>query len=132
MQGTGDAIGRSSGSGGPSGGSLLGSWKVLFLGIGVGVIAVLGLGLVVGGPLIVAHRNDLPLERQYGNYAVSVVARLSAGNEQNPLAGNRRAMVTGREAYTGSCAQCHGAKGDGRGVFGQATYPQATDLTTHD
>lgn len=109
-----------------------GSWRLLLIGVVVGVIAVIGVGLVIGGPLLVAHRNDLPLERLYGSYAVSMVARLGAGNEQNPVAGNRRALITGREAYTGSCAQCHGAKGDGRGVFGQATYPQATDLTSHD
>jgi mono/diheme cytochrome c family protein len=132
MQSTGDITGRSGGSSGPSSGGLAGSWRSLLLGIVVGVVGVMGVGLVVGGPLIIAHRTDLPLERLYGSYAVSLIARLSAGSEQNPLAGNRRALISGRDAYTGSCAQCHGAKGDGRGVFGQATYPQATDLTSHD
>jgi mono/diheme cytochrome c family protein len=32
----------------------------------------------------------------------------------------------------GSCAECHGANGDGKGVFGAATYPPATDLTNGD
>ena len=32
----------------------------------------------------------------------------------------------------GSCAECHGSTGDGKGVFGAATYPPATDLTSHD
>jgi mono/diheme cytochrome c family protein len=102
------------------------------LGIVVGAIGILGIGLVIGGPLILAHRQDLPLERHYGNFAISVAARLGAGNQTNPLAGNNRAVEMGRNAYTGSCAQCHGARGDGKGVFGQATYPNATDLTSND
>jgi mono/diheme cytochrome c family protein len=45
------------------------------------------------------------------------------------VSNDQRALTTGRAAYTGSCAVCHGAKGDGRGVFGRSTYPDATDLT---
>ncbi len=48
------------------------------------------------------------------------------------MASNPRAIAAGREAYTGSCAECHGATGDGKGAFGQSTYPAATDLTSHD
>jgi len=36
----------------------------------------------------------------------------------------------GHNAYTGACAQCHGAKGDGKGSFGVITSPPATDLTS--
>ena len=45
---------------------------------------------------------------------------------------DRRALNQGREAYTGACASCHGATGDGRGLFGQAMYPDATDLRSHE
>ena len=86
--------------------------------------------LVVALPFALTHRQDLPLERIYGDAAVSVVSQVLGGNATNPVANDRRALDTGRIAYTGSCAVCHGAKGDGRGVFGPTTYPDATDFTT--
>ncbi len=107
-------------------------WASYLVGLIVGMaVAAVG-GLVVAGPLVVAHRQDLPLERLYGNFAVSIAARLNAGSQTNPLAGNERAISTGRAAYTGSCSVCHGATGDGKGAFGQATYPPATPLVSHD
>ena len=90
------------------------------------------MGLIVAGPLAITHRQDLPLERAYGHYAIAVASRLTAGHPRNPLALDPRATATGRDEYTGSCAECHGATGDGKGVFGQATYPPATDLTSAD
>lgn len=96
-----------------------------------GIVAGLVLAGVVGLLLplfLLTHRSDLPGERGFGAMAVSLVARIAAGNATNPLANDRRALDAGREAYTGSCAVCHGAKGDGRGTFGSATYPDATDL----
>jgi mono/diheme cytochrome c family protein len=99
----------------------------------IGGVAVLGVLIAVfGAPLVLIHRQDLPLEQQYGHFAVSMAARLEAGNATNPLANNARTLATGRDAYTGSCAECHGAVGDGKGALGQSTYPPATDLTTHD
>jgi mono/diheme cytochrome c family protein len=98
----------------------------------VSVIVTLLLVLIVGAPLVLMHRQDLPLETTYGSAVVSVAARLQAGNATNPLANNRQAVLGGRDAYTGSCASCHGADGKGNGVYGQATYPPATDLTTEN
>jgi mono/diheme cytochrome c family protein len=100
------------------------------------VVAALGAALalvlifVVALPFALTHRQDLPLERVYGDAAVSVVSRVLGGDAANPLANDARALATGRIEYTGSCAVCHGAKGDGRGVFGPTTYPDATDFTT--
>lgn len=88
--------------------------------------------LLVGMPFALAHRRDLPLERLYGDLAVELAVRTQAGNAQNPVAQDRRALASGREAYTGSCAVCHGATGDGRGAFGEGLYPPASDLRTHD
>ena len=65
--------------------------------------------LVVALPFALTHRHDLPLERIYGDAAVSVVSRILGGDAPNPLAGEARALSTGRAAYTGSCAVCHGA-----------------------
>lgn len=105
---------------------------LLLLGVVVGVLGTILLGIAIVGPLVVAKRNDLPLERVYGDLAVSLASRVGGGNQQNPVAQNTRALAAGRDGYTGSCSVCHGATGDGRGVFGLSSYPNATDLTSHD
>ena len=94
-----------------------------------GAVAALLLVLVVALPFALTHRQDLPLERVYADVAVSLVSRILGGDAPNPDVNDQRALASGRAAYTGSCAVCHGAKGDGRGVFGRTTYPDATDLT---
>ncbi len=106
--------------------------RVLLMGIVIGVVGCLLLGAAVVGPATLAKQNDLPLERAYGDYAVSIASRIGGGNAQNPVASNGRALAAGRDAYTGSCAVCHGASGDGRGMLGTSSYPNATDLTSHD
>jgi mono/diheme cytochrome c family protein len=95
-----------------------------------GAVTALVLVLVVAVPFALTHRQDLPLERIYGDAAVSIVSRVLGGDAQNPVANDPRSLITGRAAYTGSCAVCHGAKGDGRGAFGRTTYPDATDFTS--
>lgn len=101
-----------------------------------GIVIGLAIAAVVAGlalaPLLLVHRSDLPFERAYGNGVVSLVTRVMAGSAANPVAGNARAAANGRAAYIGSCAVCHGATGDGKGAFGQTTYPQATDLLGED
>ena len=84
--------------------------------------------LLVGLPLALAHRDELPFERAYGGFAVGVVSRIMGGEATNPRANDPAALAAGRTAYTGSCGVCHGAGGDGRGRFGPASYPSATDL----
>jgi mono/diheme cytochrome c family protein len=96
----------------------------------VGVVATAAIGMVAAASLLLVHRTDLPLERAFGDAVVTTVARLLGGDAKNPLVGNARAIDAGRYAYTGSCATCHGATGDGKGIFGQDTYPPATDLTS--
>lgn len=103
----------------------------VLIGGAIGAAGALLLVLLIVAPLALLHRQDLPAERLYGDAAVNLAARLGgAGDQQNPLAGNPRAVQAGRDAYTGSCAQCHGDNGNGKGVWGQATYPPATDLTS--
>jgi len=92
----------------------------------IGVVAVLVIGLLVMPALLLVHRTDLPFERGYANVVVSLVARVAAGDAKLPA--NARSSTAGRYAYIGSCATCHGATGDGKGVFGQSTYPPSTDL----
>ncbi|MFI5269025.1 MAG: cytochrome c [Chloroflexota bacterium] len=86
---------------------------------------------IVLAPVALTHRAAGSLETSYGNTVVSTVTKLrAAGIGANPVAGDSQAIQAGREAYTGSCAQCHGAAGDGKGVFGQTTFPPATDFTS--
>ncbi|TMJ93222.1 MAG: c-type cytochrome [Actinobacteria bacterium] len=94
-----------------------------------GLLAALLLALVVP-PLALLHRQELPLERSLANATVTLVARLSAGSAANPVGPGAHVTDAGRFAYLGSCATCHGAKGDGRGAFGRDTYPDAADLTS--
>ncbi|MBI1801938.1 MAG: c-type cytochrome [Chloroflexi bacterium] len=108
------------------------SWLLLLIGVCAGIAVALGLVVFVGMPFALGHRNDLPLERLYGNVAVSIVARTQAGSQTNPLSQNARVLETGRNAYTGSCAECHGVSGDGKSAFGQLLYPPATDLRAND
>jgi mono/diheme cytochrome c family protein len=98
----------------------------------VGAAASAAIGLLVVAPLLLVHRADLPFERVYGNAVVATVARMLAGDAKNPLTTDARAITSGRYLYFGSCATCHGASGDGKGVFGQDAYPPATDLTSAD
>lgn len=105
-------------------------WPMLIVGLAIGaVVTLVGLALV-GGPVALAHRRDLPLEKLYGNIAVSLTSRFHSSSQATPVAESGRAVEAGRTAYTGSCAMCHGVDGKGNGVFGKATYPNATDLTT--
>jgi mono/diheme cytochrome c family protein len=106
--------------------------RSVLLGIIIGVFGCAFIAAFVLAPAIIAKRGDLPLERIYGDFAVGIASRVGAGNAQNPLANNPRALAAGRDAYTGSCAVCHGAAGDGRGMLGTSSYPNATDLTSHD
>jgi mono/diheme cytochrome c family protein len=96
--------------------------------LALGALLPVVLVLVLGLPLALTHRQDLPLERAYGDAAVSLVSRILGGDATNPVANDRRALDVGRAAYTGSCGVCHGANGDGRGTFGPSTYPDATNL----
>jgi mono/diheme cytochrome c family protein len=98
--------------------------RLIVLGVAAIVVVV---GLLVAPALLLVHRADFPFERAYGDAVVSTVARVFGGDAKNPL--GTRVPAAGRYAYTGSCAMCHGAKGDGKGVFGQDAYPPASDLT---
>ncbi len=108
-------------------------WRPVAIGIVVGVLGAGFLAVVALMPLAIAHRQDLPFEKLYGSAAVSLASHLFAGNQTNPVStSGGRDLRTGRDAFVGSCGVCHGATGDGKGVFGAATYPPATDLTAHD
>ena len=95
------------------------------------VVVTLLVVAIVAVPIAAMHRSDLPFERAYGSFMVSLVSRIGGGNATDPL-GRTAVTEQGRVAYAGSCAVCHGARGDGKGVFGTAGYPPASDLLSED
>lgn len=102
---------------------------LLFLtGIVCGLIVAFLIGLFVVAPYALTHKDSSPLETWYGDAAVSLVSRLLGS--QPAVTSNQAALASARAAYEASCAQCHGARGDGKGVYGQSTFPPATDLTS--
>lgn len=107
-------------------------WGMLLLGLIVGGAGALLLTVFVGMPLALGHRGELPLERLYANVAVEIAVGTQAGSAANPVANNARAAEVGRQSFTGSCAVCHGANGDGKGAFGLGLYPPASDLRAQD
>ncbi len=108
------------------------NWATLVLGMIVGIIGTLLILMFVVMPMTIGHREDLPFELLYGHLAVDLATKSQAGNTENPLGQSSRAISTGRIAYTGSCAVCHGVSGDGRGAFAKALYPPATNLQERD
>ena len=108
------------------------NWLWLVIGLVVGGITTTFLVVFVGMPLALGHRNNLPLEKLYADLAVGLAVRTQAGTAANPNGQNPRGLEAGRAAYTGSCAVCHGANGDGKGAFGAQMYPPASDLRAHD
>jgi mono/diheme cytochrome c family protein len=98
------------------------------------------LGLIIAGivgalllPSFLRHRGDLPAERMMAEVAKEMTISREAASVQAPKdLTDRRTLNQGREAYTGACASCHGATGDGKGLFGQALYPDATNLLERD
>ncbi len=99
--------------------------------------ALIAIALVVGiatlsvatGTLLVNHHGEWPLERSIATVMVSFASEAGARTVPTPPPADRRAAETGRVAYTGSCASCHGATGTGDGAFGRITTPRAADLT---
>src|SRR3954469_6055923 len=95
--------------------------------VAVVVLVILGGAAVFGPVLALGHRTDLPFERQMGHLAIKMAAA-SMKDAKIPANADRRAIANGRQAFTGSCAVCHGTAGDGKGVFGQNLYPPAPDF----
>lgn len=108
-------------------------------GVIAGLVLAGVLSVVVLGPLALGHGAADWLTGFYGTMAVNHAAQANA--PQALPSTSPRNLVPGRErrlpniglyAYTGSCAQCHGPKGDGKGTLGQGTVPPATDLTSSE
>lgn len=95
------------------------------------LLTIAGMALLV--PTFLRHRGDWPFERAFAEVAKEMAIPKDAASVQPPRPINdRRTINQGREVYTGSCAVCHGASGDGHGAFGASLYPDATDLRSHD
>jgi mono/diheme cytochrome c family protein len=100
------------------------------LGVLVGLVVAALLGLVLIAPLAMAHHDASSLEASYGNLVVSALARYGAIDVgANPTTASAQSLQQGRQSYTGSCSQCHGAGRPSQGVFGQTSFPPAMDLS---
>lgn len=109
------------------------SWRSWIGGFVAGAVIVLVFSAVAIAPWLLTHRHSLPLERRFGDYAVSMAARLHAGSAANPAPADNRTLERGQYAFTGSCTQCHGPTGNGKnGALSATLFPPATDLTTGD
>jgi len=102
----------------------------------LGVLLGLLLAGVVGAlvvPSFLRHRGNWAGERVMAEAAKELAIPRDAASVQAPKdLTDRRTLNQGRQAYTGACASCHGATGDGKGLFGQALYPGATNLLEPD
>jgi len=104
----------------------------VLLGVVLGLVLVGIVGALVA-PSFLRHRGDLPGERAMAEVAKELAIPREAASIAAPKdLTDRRTLNQGRQAYTGSCASCHGATGDGKGMFGQALYPDATNLLERD
>jgi mono/diheme cytochrome c family protein len=96
-------------------------------------VVLFGGALALIMPSFLRHRGDWPGERAMAEVVKEIAIPGDAASLQPPGPLNeRRTLNVGRQAYTGSCATCHGATGDGKGAFGTALYPDATDLRAAD
>lgn len=105
-------------------------------GVLVGLVLAGGLSVVVLGPLALGHGAAEWLTAFYGTMAVNHTAQANAprtlpsSSPRNLVPGRERRLPNiGLYAYTGSCAQCHGPMGDGKGTLGPGTVPPSTDLS---
>jgi mono/diheme cytochrome c family protein len=107
------------------------AFGTLIAGVVLGALLVAVVGLLTA-PVFLSHRGDWPFERVVAEAAKELAVPRSASDLKPPGPLNTRGLLNrGREAYTGSCATCHGATGDGHGFFGAGLYPEATDLRAH-
>jgi mono/diheme cytochrome c family protein len=105
--------------------------KRTLFGVGIGLAIAVVVGAIVAAPLALLHRDASGFELAYGNAMVNLASSIGARQVgANPLPASPESLQAARAAYTGSCSQCHGAAGDGRGAFGSASFPPATDLTS--
>ena len=75
--------------------------------------------------LLVLGTFQNPILGQDGSWK----APASADKYINPVQGNDKATLIGKELYTQFCAICHGKKGKGNGVAEMALKPRPSNFT---
>jgi mono/diheme cytochrome c family protein len=117
-------------------------------GLILGIVVSAALGVMALVPAAMTHKDASALELGYSSAAVGRAAQaagpIPVATPEPPPAGQtpvptptpptdqRVVPNAGRNAYTGLCAECHGAMGDGKGPLGANLFPPATDLTSAD
>lgn len=98
-------------------------------GVVVGLVVAAIVGVVLVAPIALAHHSAGSVETAYGNLVVTTLARFNAASVgANPTTSSTQTLQQGRESYTGACSQCHGTAGHTQGIFGQTSFPPASDL----
>jgi mono/diheme cytochrome c family protein len=98
-------------------------------GVLMGLVLAALFGVLLVAPIALAHHSAGSLETAYGNLVVTSLARLNAPSAgANPTTSSSQTLQQGRESYTGACSQCHGTAGHTQGIFGQTSFPPASDL----
>src|SRR3954453_1303677 len=82
------------------------------LGLLVGLVIAGLLGMVLLAPIALLHHDASSLETAYGSAVVGLAARQGGANVgSNPVSSTNQTLEDARNAYTGSCSQCHGGLG---------------------
>jgi mono/diheme cytochrome c family protein len=107
-------------------------WRALLLGAAIGIAGCAIFGATVLPTLLLTHRAEWPGEHLIAGFALGMAANLNAPPKITAPT-DSRTIQRGMYAYTGSCAQCHGTKGDGKdGILSNTLFPPATDFRSED
>ena len=106
--------------------------RPLFAGAALGVLLACLAALVVIFPAALLRWDSSAIETWYGNTILNLVASVSSRGLPDQRSQTVESVAQGRLVYTASCAQCHGAAGDGKSMFGASTFPYATDIASQD
>lgn len=111
----------------------------VIVGILIGVVVSGVVGVVLLSPALLMGIGSTLTNKVYGDAMVGVTSqRALPAMSVQAFPGQRRGGTddqqtnAGRNSFTGSCAQCHGINGDGKGPQGLLSAPPATDLTGND
>ena len=101
---------------------------------GFGLLAIVGLGAVLGGAFVfvqgISARGAPPrAEYRLARAARHVLIPGHARALRNPLPEGPQVLASGRAHFADHCAACHGNDGRGRTDYGRRMSPRAPDMT---
>jgi mono/diheme cytochrome c family protein len=98
-----------------------------------GILALIGLGAVAAGAMLMA--GGISAQQEPGRLESSLAPQLrsmaipsSAKNASNPVPASAESVKAGMEHYADHCATCHGNDGSGDTEMGRHLYPRVPDM----